>query len=123
MSEVNRRRKDLRDGYAIPPISGGFLECFEQAVRAEAIAEESAKGFSSKDKQENVYMLGVAKGRSEAIASTEAKFRELAEKWRKDMKCRGGIPAGWAGKYATSLESILTPCPQSRHDAGESESK
>lgn len=57
--------------------------------------------------------------RAEAIAETEAKFRALAEKWRKDMKCHGGNPAGWADKYATSLESILAPCPQSRHDAGE----
>lgn len=58
--------------------------------------------------------------RAEAIASTEAKFRELAEGWERETIIPGydDYLCGVHG-CARELQSLLTPCPQSRHDAGE----
>lgn len=65
--------------------------------------------------------------RAEAIASTEAKFRELADAWSDDdqeeVRGESSHQRNAVRKAcASELLSLLTPCPQSRHEAGESES-
>jgi hypothetical protein len=98
-------------------------EAYAAAVRAEAIAEaiESDK-LEWRGKHD---IMVHRKNEAERMLQEQTeKFRALAEKWRKDaMTCDDdGRPelGDWRmNESAKELESILTPCPQSRHDAGE----
>jgi len=89
MSEVEKARNDVYSAFLYGDETRSKFASYEKAVRAEAIAE------------------------------TEAKFRELAEKWRQESVAYSCLMIPFTLGFITDSESLLTTCPQSRHDAGE----
>ena len=96
------------------------LDAFEQAVRAEAIAETEAKVRELAEERDH---LGLWQH------NILARLGGLVERWEREATnaddgtytSRTAFIVMQARECAGQLRSIITPCPKSRHDAGESE--